>query len=1096
MTMTGANKRKSEDDDSRQKVKQIRLTANGDNDDDRYHNDMDLDLDDEDDSEELERLLPSLYIRPSHEKHSGFIEKLRLKNFMCHSSLEITLNQNINFIVGRNGSGKSAILSAIVVGLGGKALTTNRAAALKDFIKKGAASATIEITLSNCGFAPFRRERYGDKIIVSRTINSSGQTSYKIKCASGEVLTSRKDMDMVINGLRIQVDNPVSILNQEAARTFLMDTNPYIKYLLFMKATRMDKVMESFKEIKEVERNSYAVYKSRKEVLVNNKKELDELADRLSVLESLQLTRNTIVNLENELYWAIAVCEQKKLDYVQKELDNETALIPQKKEEIEKCIQQEAELNDKLRDVSTEVRELQQALKKMSAVREDAMRSYRADEFEYSSKLAALEEWKRRVHQKNSDINTLQAELEKDQRSGPEREMERKSQIQKVRKIDDEIKKISSTESTTTTHSNNLKSTIGHYEEELRSHRSQLLEIKRSIDDRVRRIKQLQSESHSLSVFGSWMPRLNEMIDNADRQRKFHRRPVGPIGAHLKVRDSKWSATVESFISRPLLFSFCCHDRHDAEVLKRLISSIPNENQHPGTITSKFLDRVHDVSQNLVRHPEYPSLYDILDISHPAVANILIDKLEIESILLIPSNQEACNIMSDRRNVPRKCKRAITLQGDMYYPDPDYRTYAGEGKKKTQYLQVSTEQMTRDLMEDRDNLIARATNLEQEVSQIQRKIVDERRSLKETEERIRVLWNEKRVLMNEKNKILDTLPPEPTDRETLGQELEAAQIDLENSLQQVKILEKQVGDLLQTAQNSKKQASTLDSEVKKLKEKINELQGEARNIDESVKDVNTKIKGLQNALSVHEEKVKHIQCSRDQQQQKTSTAVQCARDLCPEIKTKRFPSDIREELNRLKEQVKTVENERGTLDAVADEYYTKKQTYNSLCTKMDALNICLRALLNAIDLRKSSYMRIIKLMAFRIKCTYIRILGQRNYEGSMEFDHHDKLLVVYSNPINGDQKSTRDTKTLSGGERSYSTVAFVLSLWEAVEPPFFIMDEFDVFMDKVNRGIVIELLLAHARGHPHFQYLFITPQDTSSVKAAEDLNIIQMGTAE
>lgn len=45
---------------------------------------------------------------------------------MCHSFFEIDLNGNINYVIGRNGSGKSAILTALIVGLGGKATTTSR----------------------------------------------------------------------------------------------------------------------------------------------------------------------------------------------------------------------------------------------------------------------------------------------------------------------------------------------------------------------------------------------------------------------------------------------------------------------------------------------------------------------------------------------------------------------------------------------------------------------------------------------------------------------------------------------------------------------------------------------------------------------------------------------------------------------------------------------------------------------------------------------------------------------------------------------------------------------------------------------------------
>jgi hypothetical protein len=78
-----------------------------------------------------------------------------------------------------------------------------------------------------------------------------------------------------------------------------------------------------------------------------------------------------------------------------------------------------------------------------------------------------------------------------------------------------------------------------------------------------------------------------------------------------------------------------------------------------------------------------------MEISHPMVANSLIDQREIECILLIPSSNEACAVMSDANKVPQHCKRAITKNADLFYPDPNYRIYGGS-VSKAKYLQVST----------------------------------------------------------------------------------------------------------------------------------------------------------------------------------------------------------------------------------------------------------------------------------------------------------------------------------------------------------------------------------------------------------------------
>ena len=44
------------------------------------------------------------------------------------------------------------------------------------------------------------------------------------------------------------------------------------------------------------------------------------------------------------------------------------------------------------------------------------------------------------------------------------------------------------------------------------------------------------------------------------------------------------------------------------------------------------------------------------------------------------------------------------------------------------------------------------------------------------------------------------------------------------------------------------------------------------------------------------------------------------------------------------------------------------------------------------------------------------------------------------------KSSAKNQKALSGGERSFATVCFIMSLWDAIEAPFRVLDEFDVFM--------------------------------------------------
>ena len=67
----------------------------------------------------------------------GILQSVTCRNFMCHRTLHVDFGPLINFIIGHNGSGKSAVLTAITLCLGGKATSTNRGQSLKSFVREG-----------------------------------------------------------------------------------------------------------------------------------------------------------------------------------------------------------------------------------------------------------------------------------------------------------------------------------------------------------------------------------------------------------------------------------------------------------------------------------------------------------------------------------------------------------------------------------------------------------------------------------------------------------------------------------------------------------------------------------------------------------------------------------------------------------------------------------------------------------------------------------------------------------------------------------------------------------------------------------------------
>ncbi|XKL59734.1 hypothetical protein PGB90_000750 [Kerria lacca] len=82
-----------------------------------------------------------------------------------------------------------------------------------------------------------------------------------------------------------------------------------------------------------------------------------------------------------------------------------------------------------------------------------------------------------------------------------------------------------------------------------------------------------------------------------------------------------------------------------------------------------------------------------------------------------------------------------------------------------------------------------------------------------------------------------------------------------------------------------------------------------------------------------------------------------------------------------------------------------------------------------------------------------------------------------------------NTESLSGGEKSFSTVAFLMALWSNMELPFYSMDEYDVFMDAINRKAITKLLMSFAQDKSNRQFIFLTPLDVSIITTGPHVKV-------
>ncbi|KAJ1831048.1 Structural maintenance of chromosomes protein 5 [Coemansia sp. RSA 2711] len=137
----------------------------------------------------------------------GAITHIKLKNFVTYDRMEVTPGPHMNMIIGPNGTGKSTIVCAIALGLGGRPSLLGRAKDISEFVKHGHERGSIEITLAS----------RGAELKIRRDIVREGnRTTWKINgraATFGEVQKTTRQ-------LSVQVDNLCQFLPQDRVVEF------------------------------------------------------------------------------------------------------------------------------------------------------------------------------------------------------------------------------------------------------------------------------------------------------------------------------------------------------------------------------------------------------------------------------------------------------------------------------------------------------------------------------------------------------------------------------------------------------------------------------------------------------------------------------------------------------------------------------------------------------------------------------------------------------------------------------------------------------------------------------------------------------------
>eukprot|EP00795_Rhopilema_esculentum_P017575 gene17575-9207_t len=1025
-----------------------------------------------------------------NEAEVGIIERITLQNFMCHKFLEINFGPNVNFIIGKNGSGKSAIMTGMIVGLGGKAATTSRGSSLKGFIKDECHSAVVTVKLRNRGTDAYLPGEYGDSITVERRINQDGVSSYKLKSQEGKVISTKKeDLVTILDQYNIQIDNPVSILNQDTSRCFLNSSDPKDKYKFFLKATQLEQMSNHYQQIVERKETIKDILNKKKEILPEMQATVKELEEKYKDIAQLKEIRERIKSLREELLWAHVRDKKGELMESKKSLQREEARVPKHDEKIEEqktllenLNKEHEEKDKKFKLVVEQVEALSETGREAATMLKKMKTEFRINQEKVRKKereIAISSKERKQLTDRIAELKQIAIQDHQAEREAKEAELNDK----KFKKQEAESKLKMSLHL-----KSQLEMSIKKTQEQAYKLGQEETSIKRKVDNAERQVSRLQrSRENRLNIFGSFVPTVIEKINALAKAGKFHRTPIGPLGAHISLKDKKWNVGVEKCLGNRLMLAFCCHDLHDMNVLNGVFKDHwtgPN----PSIIVSRFQEQLYDVSQKRSQS-KFPAVLDMLEIPNPIVANTLIDQARVESVLLIEKSADAKEEIWKRR--PYGAHRAYTIVGDEVIGGRTQKYYSNSyqnAKFLTTSIEHDIKQFEKEAQQERQQL----QDLRNKRTEMDRNI----RSSQQELQNVKSKSNKEQDLINRLN--LDIQDLLSTAEENQLPDLTALEEDLEE-------YEVKIADLQREVESDNQELQVQKEALQKQQDKDNEISRQKDELARSIEPFMEEFGSLEERIGqcksdkkFYERKKAELMAKIEEVRKKVTKIDDEYQDMYDkvkdgsEIETTRTVKNLESEIANTEKRVQREEQNRGNAEEVTKRYHEAYNKYKEVCERFASFKKFHKMLEKVILRRARQFDDFRRYIVIRAKQYFTMTLSQRGYSGKLKIDHDKEMLSIQVNVEQAKGTASKDTKSLSGGERSFSTVCFIMALWEAMESPFRVLDEFDVFMDMVNRRISMEMLLKIAKEQNNRQFLLLTPQDMSNVSAGNNVRIFKM----
>ncbi|SMR60381.1 unnamed protein product [Zymoseptoria tritici ST99CH_1E4] len=1030
----------------------------------------------------------------------GVIQEVYCRNFMCHSNLRVKFGPLINFIIGHNGSGKSAVLTALQVCLGGRAVGTNRGKSMKDMIKEGQESATLAVKIKNEGEDAYKPDIYGVSITVERHFSKSGSSGFRLKNDQDKIISNKKsDVDDMLDYFALQLDNPINVLTQDMARAFLSNSTPSEKYRFFIRGTQLEMLDQDYKLTEERLDNTQEKLRLRQDDIAVLKSKAQKAEERKKQLDRAASIQTKIEETARVHAWAQVKEEENLLAGCEQDVSNKEAEV-RELEEAAQAVSDTHEAHVSAKEAAERaVEALREALPPLEEASTDAEAKFIKNKDDLTAAHRESRTIRDSIKKAKADVRRLQGHVTDEEArlagAAGDAHTARLNQLEELRENAQAAKR-EHKEHCDRKADIDKACTLA----QARYDAAQPVEQKaRQALDSAKRGKE-QLERGQGRPFAPYDRNMERLLKEMDRETRWKVKPVGPMGFHISLLRPEWSPILEKVFGGAL-GGFVVANRSDQDLLSNIMRRVGC-----GPIPIFICPKTEPLDMTDKEPPAgVETILRVLRIDNTMVLNQLIISNYIDTTCLVKGLKEATAFMYPEHGPQRHHRVKATIA--LVKPGHGTRLDVSRSNQPKSTPVHPWNGPSRMKVDQAEQLALQERNIRdaaRELTEAQQNATQLRDALTKAKQAVTAFKQQEAKLRTAAQKAEDAV-------EALESEIESNRPQdgklqaLQEQLTEAQNEQKAQEDAFEDSVIAKDKLDEVANELKPdLEEKQMALQLQKERIAKAEKKLERCETLRTDALWVKNEAiakvesakghVERLEAKRDKQKARVEEFVGYAEEVCARVPVTASVQELDERLETLKAQYKEEQKRAGgSREELTLAYVQAHKAYSDAKNQTESLTETSRLLQKSLRERRRRWGLFRKYITVRARLNFSYLLQERAFRGHVLMNHAEKKLdiVVEPDPTKSSMAG-RQARTLSGGEKSFSTICLLLSIWEAMGSPIRCLDEFDVFMDSVNRTQSMAMMIQAARRAVGRQFILITPQAMGNVEMGDDVKIHKM----